>query len=521
MTATMPLTDPTDFGNRPSEGPLRAGGVAMSSPVTDQDLPSTPSPVVQAQQKALQLVRDLEAGAERIRDQSTVYLPKEAGEHPENYRTRLARSVFHNFFGRTVEGLTGLVFRKDPVLGDDVPAVMRLQWENLDLAGTHGDVFVRDLFQDAGVAGHAAILVEYPKTDGAQGYGQELRGEIRPYWVPIRKDDIRSWRTTTEDGHLVLTQLVLRECQYVETGAYGEKEQTRWRVFRRARTGETVVVSWELLEVTPDKKVHTVDQGVCRNQVEIPVAEVITNGRTGLFASQPPLLDLAYLNVAHYQQWSDYATVLHMTIPLLFGAGVDGKDAQGQDLTISVNAAIWSTDPQAKLSYVYHDVSTLAEHKAALDALKSDMGALGLAMLAPQKRTAETAEAKRLDKATSDSALAVAARGLQDGIERALGFHARYLSLADGGSIAVNRDFEGILLDAPVMTAYATLVAAGFPRRAVLEVLKQGGRIPPDANLDELEMEWAAGSMADEERRREERERQEAEARAARGEMAA
>ncbi len=56
-------------------------------------------------------------------------------------------------------------------------------------------------------------------------------------------------------------------------------------------------------------------------------------------------------------------------------------------------------------------------------------------------------------------------------------------------------------MDAPVMTAFATLVNAGFPPRPVLDALKEGGRIGPDEDLDALEMEWLAGTAAKEAQR--------------------
>jgi len=49
------------------------------------------------------------------------------------------------------------------------------------------------------------------------------------------------------------------------------------------------------------------------------------------------------------------------------------------------------------------------------------------------------------------------------------------------------------------MGAFAQLVNAGFPVRPVLEALQAGGRISEEADLDALELEWAAGAMAKEE----------------------
>jgi hypothetical protein len=49
------------------------------------------------------------------------YLPKNPRESLEAYQRRVDVSVFHNAVELTVEGLTGMVFRRPIVLGDDVP----------------------------------------------------------------------------------------------------------------------------------------------------------------------------------------------------------------------------------------------------------------------------------------------------------------------------------------------------------------------------------------------------------------
>lgn len=502
------MPDTENYGNVPGEGPLRQNGESRSRPVSkDGDRPSMQSSAVKRQRPALTLVRDLWGGTETVRNKGPEYLPQNPGESSKNYHARLTRSVFHNFFRRTVEGLTGLVFKKDPVLGDDVPAAIKVHWENIDLAGTHGDVFCRILLQDGLAAGHVCILVEYPDTDGTQTAADEMPGGIRPYWVMVPKDNIESYRHRVEAGRTILQQVVIRECKYVADGEYGEKEQVRYRVLYNepGAEGKPGVVGYRLEEEAADgKTIIVVDEGTYPTQTEIPLAECVTSGWRGPLDSDPPCQDVAHLNVAHYQQWSDYARTLHMVVPFLFTAGV--QIPEGSEVVVGPNAGLESPDAAGRAEYVSHNGNGIAEQKAALDDLKSDIGALGLAMLAPQKRAAETAEAKRLDKATSDSALAVAARGLQDGIERALGFHARYLKAEKAGSIQINRDFEGLLLEGPVMSAFTELVKAGFPPRVVLRVLQMGGRIPEDENLDEMEVEWLGAMAAQEAQRAMERE---------------
>ncbi len=498
---TMPrLADPTDYGNMPGDGPLRVGG-QPAPPITqtDENLPSTVSDSAKRQQGALRVVRDCEAGPEHIRNQGQVYLPRDPGEKPRPYRDRLERSVFFNVFGETVVGLTGFVFSKDPVLQEDVPAQIAAHWENIDNAGTHGDVFCRDVFQDALVAGHAGILVDFPETGGTQTAVDE-QVEIRPYWVPIMKDNIVSWRTTVIRGVTRLTQIVFRESTYIPSGEYGEKEQTAYRVLYIDELG---AVRGKLLVVNPDQKTVTeLRSWDYPTQSEIPFAEIVTSGRKSILESRPPLLDLAYMNIAHYQQWSDRAVSVHKTcVPIWVETGIDpDPDAgPGQPLPpiiLGANVSRRFTNPQAKAGYESHSGQALSEVSKVIDELKADMASLGLAMLAPQKRAAETAKAKEIDKGASDSKLSVAARGLQDGLERALYFHAKYLKLDSGGSVEVNRDFQATKMDPATLSAYVQAVAAGMPIRVMFEAMQRGGLLDPDEDLNDLVGEADANAKA-------------------------
>jgi hypothetical protein len=281
----------------------------------------------------------------------------------------------------------------------------------------------------------------------------------------------------------------------VADGAFGEVLQTRYRVF----VNQDGVVSWQLLEINTDKSVTEVNQGRYPTQTEIPIAELVTAGRRAMFDSDPPFLDLAYLNLAHYRQWSDYDTSIHKTcVPILFTAGFGMTDVvTGLTLVVGPNAGINSPAPDGKAEYVTHDGAALAECKASLDDLINRMGALGLAALATSKRTAETATAKEIDKGASDSALAVAARGLQDGLERALTFHARYLGLPDGGSVEVNTNFDHMVMDAATMTAWANLATAlGLPPTTVINALIAGGVLPEETDVAALALEMQVNAQA-------------------------
>lgn len=490
-------------GNPPGDGPLRSGGqqpremLRVGDTRRAADMPSTPTLSVEKQRLPLEMVRDLWGGTETVRARGMLYLPREPGEDIQNYTVRLRRSVFFNVFRHTIEGLAGFIFRKDPTLGSDVPDIIQQHWENIDNAGTHGDVFIRALLTDAMTSGHAGILVEFPDTGAVRlTLGDEQVLGVRPYWVAIKKDDIVSVRMTEDRGLERLVQMVLREVTYVPDGAYGEVEQTRYRVLYDDLNG---TIGWRLEELTADKKdVRVVREGVYVNQTCIPLVEVPTAGRLSAWVSRPQFLDLAYLNIAHYQQWSDYATCIHKTnVPIFVTSGVEIEGS----LLIGPNTGLNFSAPDAKAYYVAHDGHALASSKASLDNLANDMAALGLAALANSKRVAETAVAKEIDKSASDAVLSVTARGIQDAIEQALYFHALYIGETDGGSIQLNRDFGDTRIGAADVMAWVALSEKlGVPLLSVLSALRTGGWIPDDADLDEIATEATKNQTAQQDR---------------------
>jgi hypothetical protein len=429
-------------------------------------------------------------------------MPRWPNEEHDSYTARVQTATLFPAYRRTISVMAGKPFSKPLTLSDDTPELI-VSWANdIDLEGVNLHAFAAEMLQEALAFGLAGILVDAPPpvaTDSPIGptVADQQRAGVRPYFVRVRHDQVLGWRMRTVAGRAVLTQLRLAETDTIEDGAFGEKVETRYRVFTRSVGPAGPVIAFRLLRVSEDKKVIVDAEGTYPTQREIPVAEVPTAGRVSLFESEPPLLDLGYLNIAHYQQASDAAQSRHMTcVPFLFTAGFEMANEYGQPMTVGTNSGLNTSNADGKAMYVSHDGAALAECRAALTELRNDIGALGLAMLAPDQRAAETATAKRLDRAAESSALAVTARGVQDAVERALGFHARYLRLEDGGSVTINRDYDAELMDAQTMQAYGALATAlGLPTVEVLKMLQRGGRLADDLDLEALALEMDAARI--------------------------
>lgn len=226
---------------------------------------------------------------------------------------------------------------------------------------------------------------------------------------------------------------------------------------------------------------------------EIPLVAVYTN-RVGYLESEPPLLDLAYENILHYQLRSDRMNTLHIAgvpIPIWIGLTEEGEVTIGSAHGVRL-------PPGGDAKYLEPQGSSLEATEKELQSIERRMAILGLSMLMSDKgHTPETATSKRIDKSESDSQLATAARALQDGLEEALRLHAKWLGLPDGGSVIVNTDFVQEPLDPQVVRVISEMVSLGQLSIDTMWDILVRGEVLPTGFDSELEQDrlMSLGSM--------------------------
>ena len=417
---------------------------------TADDDPSTPSPTVRAWQPELKLVRALYGGFNALRAERQQYLPQHPAEEEKDYFIRSMRPTFYNAFARTIRALTGIAFRQPPTSVGVPPEIQKLYDDDIDNRGTAGDMFLRHTFLDALITGLTGIFVEMPTLDGENiTRADELAAEIRPYWTMYSKDNIVSFRTVVEDGQLLLAQLVLREVVQVPQGDYGVKLIEQYRSFKRlpavAPATADAAILWESWQRAQSGKLVSVGSGQLPTVTEIPFAPVYTE-HTDFMDARPPLMDLANLNLLHYQMWSDLAHAAHIAnVPVLFGVGIDENEIQiGPNRAILVKGG----DASTTLRWLETTGASLGSTRALLSDLEEQMANLGLSMLQRKSRAAETAQKSILDRTEQDATLGAVVGDLENGIELALYFTAQYLGMnvkanpKIGGSLKFTRDFQ-------------------------------------------------------------------------------
>ena len=433
------------------------------------------------------LIEDLLGGTYQMRSKHRKYLMQDPRELDESYDNRLARSVCPPYFLRLERMLAGMLTRK-PVRLNETGDAIREQLFDVDLQGNDLNVWTYETARKMIRYGHVGVLVDAPKTGNAS----------RPYWVTYTPRDILGWRTEMIDGEMQFTQLRLQEKVSEPDGLYGEKivEQVRlltpgnFEIHRKAKTGKFVKV---------DEGTMPVDK--------IPFSVAYSN-RVNLLDSRPPMADIAELNLKAYQIQSDLDNQLHISaVPML---AFYGFPQNAEEVSAGPGEAI-AFPADGRAEYIEPEGKSYDAQFRRLDRLESQINELGLAAVLGQKLSAETAEAKRIDRSQGDSTMMVVAQQMQDMIDNCLAFHGIYIN-AEAGSSFVNRDFLSQRLEPQEIQALLTLYTSGsISQKTLLDQLTEGEVLGDEFDVEEEIEATQSGGMVEIEQPRQEEPEQDAE----------
>jgi hypothetical protein len=333
----------------------------------------------------------------------------------------------------------GRVFSKPLNIKEDVPDEIKAICENVDNQNRNLSVFAAEVFDKALHYGLTHILVDKPPAAG-----ETLADSNEPpYMAHISPRNVLGWKHSNG----MLTQLRIKDSITVDDGEFGSKsvevisvlEPTRWRKFVKGADGE-----YQIME--NGEGINTL--GV------IPLVTIYT-GRTGFMTAEPPLKELAHLNVKHWQSQSDQDKLLHTArVPLL--ACFSGDEIK----LIEAGASVIHLPPDADLRYVEHTGAAISSGRDSLKDLIEDMRLAG-AKLLQTDTSFKTATQARDDGVTNKSALARMADNLRDGIDAALQYMADWMDVDDGGSVDLNTDLDNDLAPLESMGVVNQMVVAG------------------------------------------------------------
>ena len=430
------------------------------------------------------LLHDLRSGTLAMRAAGKTWLPLEEKETELQYAARLARSYLYGGYNDTIEKLVSKPFSRPITLQGKLPDPLAGIMDDADRAGRDLTAFGRDIFDVAVDHGLTHVLIDFPATIGEDGKAPTLKDEndqgIRPYFVHVKPPNLIGWRTERQaDGTERVTMARIADHEIREDGPFGEMHVdvvwhwTETEVVKYERAGEAK----EYSEVS--RRTHTYKS--------VPLFTFYIS-RTGALTADPPLEDLAWMNLMHWQSMSDQRNILrYARVPILFAAGFTGEEIE-RGVALGPNQLISSTNELARLGHVEHSGKAIEAGETDLQNIEERMTMLGLQPLVQQSGN-QTATGKAIDEGRTHTAIQAWIRGCENFLELLIRRAGDWINVVipDGSfSIDITNDFGISLRAADDITSLIDARKIGeISRETFLSELKRRGLLAESVEIDE------------------------------------
>lgn len=403
--------------------------------------PSETSMAWDAMAPSWAMIETLLGGTKAMRNAGSVYLPQHPEESAPNYEERLLTNVLFNAMELTLDHFVGRPF-SDPVrLNADVPDDIAEDLINIDLQGNDITTFCREWFRCGLAKGFCHVMVDVPQMNPAampQTLADDKASGRRPFWIKIEPENM-----IAADAH-VLVDPVSKELREVLTHV-----RLRENIIQRVGFAEVMIERirviepgffqvWEKVKVKGKKDEWRVIE---TGETGIDFIPIVTfySQRDGFLLAKPPLEDLAFLNIRHWQSMSDQINVLTVArFPMLAVAGA--TDQAGSAMAIGPRQLLATKDPNGRFYYVEHTGDSIKAGWDEIDKLEEDMEAYGATFLKKDPGN-ETATGRALDSAESVTPLQDMITRFIDSVNNCLRIHATWMGQKDGGTVTILNDF--------------------------------------------------------------------------------
>jgi len=390
--------------------------------------------------------RDNFNGQTAVKNAGEKYLPRLSGQSIQDYSRYLDRATFVNALKHTVLGLSGLVFRRQPII--NVPDGFPLDMENVISVYKE---FVREVI----LIGQCGLLTNI--EDGIFKL------------VPYNAESVISWKS----GQIVISETIYDDdFEKVDTILVLSVQKGRY-IATRYKKGDIGGTFEELEAFMPIYNGRTYD--------EIPFSMD--------HESTPPLIDLSDINIAHYKNYADYEQAIHFTaLPTPYITGMDDP-SEHRDIPLGGDNVIQLGHDEQFGILEYHG-GGLKSIETAIQQKESMMVSLGATMLAGYNQsTTISGEALKTRQVQATSPLINAVEESERVISDALKHIGRWsgysADVVDDISITINKNFyEHSLSDAHLKELVASWQGGALSNEVLFYNLKRNDLIPNTIDKD-------------------------------------
>jgi Domain of unknown function (DUF4055) len=422
------------------------------------------------------------AGIIGLRSAGEQYLPMEPKEDEKAYQRRLKRARFAPWYKHLRNSAIAQVLRKpiQIVADGEVPITLAADLEDIDLQGNDLNSFCRELLEEAIDHGGVAVLVDYPvvSESGNQTLADLAALKLRPYWVNLKAEEIIDARYRRIGGVRMLAELRIKRAVERPIGRFGKELVYQVRHYFLSAEG----CNWQLWEELKGKEGEIEYVMKDYGLINLPYIPIVPLTK---FFAEPPMLEIANLNLAHYQSWNRLGQALHIAAnPRLILYGY--IKTPGQEMG-GVDEALIFDNASGRAEWLVAESINFEAMERDVHSIESLMKSLAVSTMTGQKNAVESGLAKQMDRVQSDALLSVLAQSLQDTIDSCLAIHCAYLGEQRVPTCQVNRSFQISRMDYQDVKILSEMLQLGqISAQMFLAMLVAGEWLPEETDIEKV-----------------------------------
>ena len=325
-------------------------------------------------------------------------------------------------------------------------------FDDVDLVGNNLDVFASRWFYSALAYGCSFALIDFTRVEAVKSRTEEKALNARPYWVHIKPYQVLGMKTARVNGKQAITQFRYVVNEQVEDGEFGVKTVKHVYVYEIGKVRK-------FSEAEGEFRFESELQLTAQNRPLdfVPVVPFITKRNELTNAIEPPLMELAYLNIKHWSSQSDQDNITNIArVPLL---AIYSNDEVKQ-LAIGGSAVHLPTG--SSMQFVEHSGQAIASGVESLKDLEEQMKTAGAKLLT--KTALAMTDSQARDEAGKEiSQLRLLANRFEDAIDLALEYTGHWLGIAKEqvGNVQISGNIENDLDPSASMASVIQLRNAG------------------------------------------------------------
>lgn len=437
------------------------------------------------------IIDDLLGGTAAMRNAGTAYLHQMSLESNERYQKRLARSTLYPALSETLSQMTGRVFFKPIDVQDVNQAITDRFLPDVDMLGNNLDVFAARWFYASLAYGVSYVLVDYTKINDARTLADEIRAGARPYLVHIKPQSVLGFKTAMHNGRQVLTQFRYTENVVVDKDEFTTETIEQINVYEigRVRKYQKRGEGFELVEDAELK--------IAGKPLEfIPIVAFATKDNSQFMLGEPPLMELAYLNIKHWQSQSDQDNILNTArVPLLARFGVD-QDPTSPN-TMQIGGSLIDLPENGDLRYIEHSGNAIGAGQESLKMLESQIQMAGASLLVKSEIAMTDSQTKEEhDKLISK--LRLYANRFEDVLDLTLEYVGKWLGVEKAGNVEITGNIDSDINANSSIESIIKLQAAGIiSAQTAFSEAKRRGLISDNVEWEDEQARLENGELND------------------------